>query len=56
MDVLQVDISSLNVLLDQVMVHFDILHACMEHQVPSHVDVTTHVAVVEENQILDGNA
>ena len=54
-DVLQVNISSLNVFSDEVVVHFDMVRACVEHQVMSQMNIA-HVIVVKENWILDGNA
>ena len=53
--VLQVDISNQNTLLDEVIVHFDVLGSSMEDWVPSKVNIA-HVVAVEENQILDGDA
>ena len=54
-DVLKVDISSLNALSNEVIVHFDMLYACMEHQVPSQMN-TIHVVAVKGSRILVGNA
>ena len=51
---LQVDISNQNTLLDEVIVHFDVLGSSMEDWVPSKVNIA-HVVAVEENRILDGN-
>ena len=52
---LQVDILGQNTLLDEVILHFDVLSPSMEYWVPSEVN-TVHVVAVEENQILDRNA
>ena len=53
-DVLKANISTLNTLLDQVIVHFDMLHVRVEHRASSHMD-TVHVVVVKGNQIFDGD-
>ena len=45
---LQVDISNQNTLLDEVIVHFDVLGPSMEDKVSSKVNIA-HVVAVEEN-------
>ena len=50
---LHIDISSLNALLNEVIVHFDMLRVCMEHWVPSQMNIA-HVSVVEGNQFFMG--
>ena len=42
-------------LSNEVIVHFGMLHACMEHWVPSQMNIA-HVVIVKENLILDGYA
>ena len=42
-------------LADEVIVHFYMLRACMEHRVPSQMNIA-HVVAVRGNRILDGNA
>ena len=42
-------------LADEVIVHFYMLCACVEHRVPSQMNIA-HVVAVKGNQILDGNA
>ena len=54
-NVLQVDISNKDLLLDEVVVHLDVFGLSMEDKVPSKVNTTHHVAV-EENRILYVNA
>ena len=55
-DVLQVDISGMVALSDEVIMHFDMLCVCVEHRGVFLSQMNTgHVVVVEENQILDGN-
>ena len=52
---LKIDISNLNALSNEVIVHFDMLCACVEHWVLSQMNIA-HVAAVKGNHILDGNA
>ena len=54
-NVLQVDIANLNAFSDEVIVHFNMLRARVEHWVPSKINFA-HVVTVKENWILDGNA
>ena len=52
-NVVQVNISSLNVLLDEMIMHFNMLSAHVKHRVLSQMN-TTHVVAVKENLIRDG--
>ena len=52
---LQIDISGLYMLADEVVVHFDVFSSRMEDGVQSKVDVA-HVVVEEANGIRNGNA
>ena len=54
-DVFKVDIACLNALSNEVIVHFNMFRACVEHWVPSQMN-TAHVVEVKGNPIFDGNA
>ena len=41
--------------LDEVIMHFDMLYPCVEHRVPSQIDIS-HVVTVKGSRILDGYA
>ena len=52
-NVLKVDIASQYVLLNEVIVHFDMLCMHVEHRVPSQIDIA-HVVTEKGSRILDG--
>ena len=52
---LKVDISCLNALSNEVIVHFDMLCMRVEHQVSSQID-TAHVVTEKGSQIHDGKS
>ena len=51
---LKVDISDQDTLSDEVIMHLNVLRLSVEHRVPSQVN-STHVIIVKENRIHDGN-
>ena len=51
---LQINISGQNSLLDEVIVHLNVLGPSVKDWVPSQVN-TTHIVAIEESQICNGN-